>query len=234
MKDQIEKLLRIQGLDLRIRDLELMLKSLPEELDTARKELESRQKEIEEKGGALRSILLERKKLEGDLDSNSGEIGKFSGQLNEVKTNEQYNALQKEIKALKEKNSAIEEVVLIGMDRGEELEEEKKAIAGDVRKAEEKLASEEKRISGELESIGVDIEKAKIERQTACSEVEKKFISRYESIRAGTDRQVISRIEREACELCYRQIPPQRVIEVKKMLDLICCEGCGRILIWAG
>ena len=234
MKDQIDKLLRIQGLDLRIRDLELMLLALPEELDAVRRELVSRQEELKSKGAGIEEILAERRKLEGELEKNSEEIGKFSSQLNEVKTNEQYNALQKEIKALKEKNSAIEEEILIGMDRGEKLEEEKRNSGGEVRLAEGKAAAEEKRVEEDLRSIGVDIEKAIEERQVAAADVEKRFLVRYEAIRRGTDRQVLSRIERDACELCYRQVPPQRVVEVKKMVDLITCEGCGRILIWVG
>ncbi|MFC1563274.1 C4-type zinc ribbon domain-containing protein, partial [candidate division KSB1 bacterium] len=31
---------------------------------------------------------------------------------------------------------------------------------------------------------------------------------------------------------CYNSIPPQKLVEIRKMDKVIKCEFCGRILVW--
>ncbi len=234
MKEQIEKLLTLQGLDLRIADLEGMLESLPGEVEAAAGERLALERELAAKRADIEAETLKRRRLEGDLEGNSEEIAKFSVQLNEVKTNEQYNALLKEIDDRKKKNSAIEEEILLGMDRGEKLEKECDALSVDVKRAAEKEKEERSRVEKELEEVWKDLVKAKEERSVAAAALEPKTLSRYEQIHGRSRTQAVARIDREACEVCYRRIPAQRIIEVKRMKALVSCEGCGRILVWTG
>lgn len=232
MKEQIAKLLQLQSIDRRLHELERDLAVLPEQLREARETLTARMGEWEAAKKEIERATLTRKASEGELDKNTEQIRKYNQQLFEVKTNKEYSALQVEIEGLRKINSDLETRVLVEMERIEALESKRKEAARAVEAAEEEVKKTEARVQAESSEIGALAETVRAEREQAKVSIDKAILGRYEKIRTGKGSVALARIDREACEVCYRSIPPQQIIEVKRLDRVVVCEGCGRILVW--
>ncbi|MFH1279865.1 MAG: C4-type zinc ribbon domain-containing protein [Candidatus Eisenbacteria bacterium] len=232
MKEQIGKLLRLQAVDRRLRELEKDLAELPEHLREAKEALAEREAELGAVKGEVEKAILAQKATEGELEKNTEQIRKYNRQLFEVKNNKEYTALRSEIEGLGGLNSELETKVLTEMERIDDLRAAKEEAAKKVGVAEEEVRKAERRAKVEGEEIGDLVEKARAEREEAARGIDRSILARYDTIRAGKGGVALAKIERDACEICFRSVPPQRIIEVKKSNRVIPCEGCGRILVW--
>jgi predicted nucleic acid-binding Zn-ribbon protein len=148
-----------------------------------------------------------------------------------VKTQREYDALLSEIAALARTNDGLEETILLAMESLESLEGRKGEARAAVARREVELAGTAARVDASIREVDVLLAEARAERGAAASTVGAPLLARYERIRAGKEGSAVARVERDACEVCYRSIPPQVLIEIRKMEKLVTCEGCGRILV---
>jgi predicted nucleic acid-binding Zn-ribbon protein len=51
-------------------------------------------------------------------------------------------------------------------------------------------------------------------------------------VRSARDGYGVAKIENSVCGGCFSYIPPQKIVEIKKMKKVYSCEFCGRILVW--
>ena len=70
------------------------------------------------------------------------------------------------------------------------------------------------------------------ERDIVIKRSSPEIIKSYELVRKARGGQGIARISGNNCGGCFSFIPPQKVVEVKKMKKIYTCEYCGRILVW--
>ena len=232
MKDTLDILFRLQKLDDEIDALEKEKAMIPgdkEEIDGKLKEMEQAIQNIKDESIDTTKL---RDEKENDLRAIGDQINKFQGQLYQVKTNREYESLQHEIDALKEKSSGIEDVILDLLDRTEKIstaaaEEEKKLAEFKNKAGKEKseLDSREKELAD-----GIAIKQD--ERKRLVVDIDDALIRRYDRIRENKAGLAVASVQNGACGGCFRRIPPQEIQELKKMQRIITCEGCGRIIVW--
>jgi hypothetical protein len=231
MKEQIEGLLALDTVDRRLLELEKTRRAFPaerEEAEGAFRKAAAEHGAVEEE---LRRSFLARRAGEAEVDKNTEAIGRLNVQLNLVKTQREYDALRTEMAALRERNDRLADDVFAEMDRAEALEKRKAELARDRAELEETA----RRVAAEVEKkIGAceeEIAHAREERAAAAALVEPALLARYERIRSGKEGMALAEAGSGACGLCYRSIPPQRLIEIRSRKSLLACEGCGRILV---
>jgi hypothetical protein len=231
MKEVIEGLGRLDAIDRRLRELQRERAGLPEERARAEEAVKAVRKDLGDVEAEIQRSSLARKAAEGEIERNAEAIGRHEVQKNLVKTQREYDALNAEIGILRAKNAALSDAAFEEMDRSEELEVRRRALRTDLAGREE----DRKKTEAELEARGRECEAAigavGEERKAAAALLPPAVLGRYEKIRSGKDGVALARIDRDACEVCYRSIPPQRIIEIKKLDKLVTCEGCGRILL---
>jgi hypothetical protein len=57
--------------------------------------------------------------------------------------------------------------------------------------------------------------------------------SRYERVVGGKGGMAVAAVKNRACGACFTNLPPQTINEIRKGLEVISCETCGRMLVWA-
>lgn len=213
----------IYGCKRELRELPITLKELDLERDAASASAKKKDEE-------LKVCQLKRKEKEIELETKENSIKKLQGQMYQVKTNNEYNALEMEIAGLRADKSLLEEEIIGIFDRVEAAEKS----AADAMKA---FDLEKKRIDGEktnLENARKEIE-AKLgefeeKRKSAIPMIDKETLRRYERVLRGKDGIALVPVKGENCGGCFVHLPPQAVNEIRLKEKIIYCERCARML----
>jgi predicted nucleic acid-binding Zn-ribbon protein len=159
-------------------------------------------------------------------------ITKYNGQLNNVKNNREFDALNKEIEiqdltiqAAEKKLGELETAVKLKQELIDELQ-------GRINERNEDLENKIK----ELEEITAETEKEEStileDRAKASKAVEDKLIKAYERIRSNFRNGIaVAPVLRGACGGCFAKIPPQLQSDIRQSKKIVICENCGRINI---
>ena len=147
----MKRLLQLQELDMKIEEYLRREKEIPkqkEKFDIYRKRLED---ELQSSEDRHKSLILEQRECEHDIEQKQEDIGKKEGQLLAVKKNEEYQALLHEMDMGKKQIAQKEErviTIMVEMDESKaHLEEDKKRIAEE----QSKIDAECRKIDEELE-----------------------------------------------------------------------------------
>jgi len=230
LKKQISYLVQLQAVDIQIyrfkqekQNMPLKLRELEETFASKKESLT----QLEKKGLDLQK---QRKEKELELASKEEDARKMQVQLYQLKTNKEYSAKLKEIDAVKAYTSVLEDGILILLEEIDELKSK-------IDKEKNFLGEEEKRTNLEkqkLELRGKEIEEKLAglhsQRNQIAQQVNPDILAKYEKILTNRDYLAIVKVENNACQGCFMNVPPQ-VINLIKMYDnLVICEACQRIL----
>src|SRR5258708_7057540 len=164
MLPDIASAVRLQELDTRLSELSKEIASLPKHIEDIEKKLEAHQRKLDVDRAALSANQKDRKKLEGDNQTQDQKISKLRDQTLQAKTNEQFKAFQHEIEFCQAEIRRAEDRILDLMSESETLDKNVKA-------AEAALKTEKSQ---------VDAEKQQARSRT---DVDRKAVDELESTR---------------------------------------------------
>jgi len=232
VQERLENLWKLQTIDSKLDEIEVLKGELPMEvsdledevvgLDTRIAKLEESIGDIDKEVSNHHANIAEAEKL----------IERYNSQLDNVKNNREYDALTKEIELQKLEiqlsNKKINDTV-----GGKEGKEEQLAKA--TEKREGRIADLDRK-KEELEKIIAKTEKeeVKLNKDTdkARKKIEDRLLKAYDKIRKTyRNGLAVVPVRRMACGGCFNKIPPQQIIEIGAMKNVIACEHCGRVLV---
>lgn len=157
---------------------------------------------------------------------------KYETQLNEVKNNREYDAINKEIEIqgldIQVSEKKIKE---IGFDISSKSEIYERALADlDGRKKDLQLKKDE------LDTLTLETKKEEDELIAKANHAEQfideRLLTAYKRLRNNSKNGLaVVTIQRDSCSGCFNQIPPQRQMDIRQHKKVIVCEHCGRILV---
>lgn len=232
VEQKLKALYKLQVIDSKIDKLRSVRGELPMEVADLEDELagfETRSENLDAEVKQMEaSISVNKTKI---LDAKAN-IKKYEKQLDNVKNNREFDALNKEIEIA-----------------GLEVQAAEKRIKNAQFDIEQKIASKDT-LSGELEGRKLDLKTKKSELDTIVEETEKeeksllalrekasdgieeRLLKGYNSIRGSVKNGIgIAIIERDSCGGCFSKIPPQRQADIRQRKKILVCEHCGRVLV---
>jgi predicted nucleic acid-binding Zn-ribbon protein len=233
MNPDLEKILALQSADREIARLTQEIAALPKKVAVIEEKLAKSKAQVERARGALKAGEGARRKYEGEIQSLQQKISKYREQSLDVKTNDQYKALLHEISFAEKSIRDFEDKILETMVDAESQEKVARA-------AEQELKAE----TAEIEK-----EKAEVRARTAQDEKElNEWRTRRSELRSGINPDVLNQYDRvlklrgsgvaevreQKCLACHVMLRPQTYNEVRTNEQVIQCDSCGRILIYAG
>ena len=232
MNSQLSLLVQLQQLDLKLHSLEEQRKQIPQRLQTAQLPVDQTQKRVKDLQASLETIAAERRSSEQDLSAHESHVHKMRERLNELKTNREYQAHLFEIELANKKKDALEEKVLMAMERAEETQRE----LDDVQKLLQALTQTLEQEKAKLESLSAqlthDATQVDQQKKTLYPSLEKRVYDRYSTLKSSLKLMVIAPVHGGTCQGCQLQIPPQLVASVKRADQLLTCPYCHRILYY--
>ncbi len=163
------------------------------------------------------------------LSTNEASVKKREGQLNQASDNREYQALKEQIAADEMANSVLEDEILEGMEKTEEMAEKVTAAEKALAKGTEDADKAKAAISAEQPTIQGDIDRLQAEMEEVEKGLPGDFRENYNRLVRGRGEDALSLVEGHYCSGCNQQIPINRINEL--MLGKpVTCLSCGRLL----
>ena len=230
--EQLAQLYHLQKNDSKLDEIKVMKGELPMEVSDFEDDLVGLNTRKNRLLDSINEIDEDIKNHNNNIKESESLIAKYEKQLDKVKNNREFDALNKEVELqrleiqLSEKR--IKEANVSKVAKGESLKNIEDKIA--VRQKELKVKKDE------LESI---IEKTEKEEDRLIKdsakqrkEIEPRLLKAYDKIRSSyRNGLAVAVVARESCGGCFNKIPPQKQIEIGMMKHIVACEHCGRILV---
>ena len=233
MQHDLELLLDLQEIDDELGELERSKIYLPEMIQKLEGDIANLENEIEESKNTIQESLKEQKALELEIDSDKQQLENYQRQMRTIKTNKEYDALTAEIDSKKIEISEKEERVLTLMATIDECQEKETELSSRLEGVKNGNSEQLKHLNEQSSSLQAKIDNRLEKRNKIAGNIKRQVIGIYERVRKGKGGLVVVPIRKKACGGCFKQIPPQRIQEIRRGDRIFSCDSCGRILIWS-
>lgn len=231
MRKTLESLIELQDMDRRMMRMAQELRDIPERKKLIEEQLAGTKAEVAEAEAAVMHNAAEVKNLEVEVEAQQGKIIRYRNQEREVKTNNEYRALEAEIVTAQKAISKLEYSELQLMEAADALKkvlEEKQA----------KLTDEEARVKAEQEAmerrgeqLKEQLERMKIRRTEFVAGIEDvQAVRTYVRIMNNKRDFAIVPIEQDVCGGCHMKLTPQLAHDARSWKKLTACNHCGRLI----
>lgn len=232
MNETLQNLIALQKIDQEIRVQKTNAQKLKQEVSEMEKSAVKSQEEYDRIVQQADENQKERRQKERDLEAKEAALKKYKGQLFQIKTNREYEAMLEEIATTETDIGLLEEEILRLMDQGETLagtiQEKKKQI--DKEKEESQRIVAEKR--KEIEAIEAIASKKETQRPEILEKLEKNIIVEYQKLLETRQGLAVVTAKDGVCGGCYISMRPQMFEELKQEEKLFHCQSCNRFLYW--
>lgn len=232
MLETLEMLTKLQEIDHRVDELAHSRVDLPEKIETLKGQVRELEDLIAQDRSRLEQLEKDKRQEELGLKEAQDELKRYQEQLYRIKTNREYDAIQAEIDAQKEKISQHEENILNIMATSEEVTENMETREKELEGIQAENAPQWEQLEEDLSSLDDRIAAEADRRKNVIVRIDKNILKAYERIRQVKNGLAIVAIRKRACGGCFKKLPPQKIQEIRRTDRIITCENCGRILYW--
>lgn len=232
MQEVLQKLVELQGYDAKLAHIESLKGDLPLLIRRLEDSLKEQQEKLADNETKYQDYQKERGICEMDAESLESRQKKYQAQLFEVKTNREYDAITHELDTLKQTKSEKETRILELLDLEAEMKDSLEEMAEEIETLEADLQIKTRALKERMAETEKDEIYLKDKRSQLVSRLKPQIVSTYERILKAKKGQAVVSVDRGACGGCQIALPPQKILEVRKMDRIHLCEVCGRILIW--
>ncbi len=231
MQEDLTVLFKLQKIDQDLHEIEQLKVNIPHQIETMGGEQSDVEQRFSEQEQQVESLEKDRRQHERDLEGVQEQINKYQGQLHSVKTNKEYDALQKEMQTQKTNISVHEDAILQLMSDTEEAGEALEAIRVEMETTIAAIKIQTRKLKKKLTTVDEDVAVKRDERLRTAMRIEARVARVYNRIRRILGGLAVVPLKKGACGGCFNIIPLQVVAEIRQMNRLTICESRGRIVL---
>lgn len=230
--EKLKQLYELQLIDSEIDEIAILKGELPMEVRDLEDEIVGLETRVQRLQNNVTDIEGEISRHHANIKEAEALIERYEKQMDNVKNNREYDALQKELELqrleiqLSEKK--IRETTVIKTNKQETLN------AANERLEAKKADLEVKKVELEkiIEKTDADEQKLMKKSDKARKKVEDRLLKAYDRVRTSyRNGLAVVTVSRNSCGGCFNKIPPQVQLEIGMRKKVIACEHCGRVLV---
>jgi uncharacterized protein len=230
MHADLERLINLQRIDSsihgaehRLADEPARVKALDARLDEAQQQVSAARERIAQNTAARRDI-------EKDVVLHQGRLSKFRDQAMNVKTNQEYHAIQHEIAFAQNEIKIHEDRMLEKMVEADELTAALKLAESDLKTAQKEVEAEKRAITTEHDELRASVDALKRERAGLIGGLAPDALKVFELVSKRRNGVAMAEAKDGVCTICHVRLRPQVFNTVLKNEAVIQCDHCQRIL----
>lgn len=230
MNPDLERLISLQRIDSAIQDGQ---RRLAEEPERAR-QFEARLEEARSRVAAARERQTQsqgaKRELEKELAVQQGRLSKYRDQLMSVKTNVEYQAMQKEIEFAQHEIKALEDRMLELMLEADDLNAAVKGAEKELAGEQKAVEADQRKLTGELTALKGVVDGLTSERAQVVAAIDPKAIAVFDLVSRKRNGVGLAEARGGICTICHVRLRPQVFNHVLRNAEIIQCDSCNRIL----
>ncbi len=230
MLEDLARLIELQRIDTAIAEKDGIIRRIPQELEAYQRELEVERNALTLLRTEAETLQKLRRTRERELEELTQNLKKKQARLFEIKTNQEYAAVLKEIEGTKEKISVAEEETLGVLER---IEEVARSVAEQERRFTHCEAEHrQKRSVKESALATLEEERASLahSREAHVQGIESDLLQMYTKLLRSRGGLAVVPVENGSCCGCHVNLTPQHSNEVSRNEKILTCRNCTRIL----
>jgi predicted nucleic acid-binding Zn-ribbon protein len=188
--------------------------------------LSDRLAQLQAEAKALR-MAVDQKQLQ--LREGEEKIQRFQRQLNEAKSNAEYQALLEQIKAVKMANSVLEDEILEGLEKIDQFRLTLDQAQADLAVAKAELEKLRQEIQQQQPTLEAEIQRVETELAQQEKLLSDEIREVYHRLLRQRGEQALAPVEGESCGGCHQQVPINMISKIK-LNEVVFCKSCGRLL----
>ena len=232
MHPDLQHLIQLQDLDLAADRARRRIAELPaaqQALDARVADKTAQVTRIKERIAAGQAA---RREVEKELAVVQGRLSKYKGQLMEVKTNKEYQAMQKEMATAEHDVRAHEDTLLEHMEQAETLAAELKEAEAALKAEQAVVARDHKVLDAESAEIEQELVRLTAARTEVIATLSRDVLALFERVAHGRKGVAVAEARDGLCTVCHVRLRPQVFNEVRRNDALHQCDSCTRILYY--
>jgi uncharacterized protein len=230
LNPDLQSLIHLQELDLaaerqrrRVADIPVLQAAL----DTR---LAERVTAVEAVKARIATCQTARRDIERDLAAVQARLSKFKNQLMEVKTNKEYQAMQKEMSVAEQQISDQETRLLERMEEADVLAAELEAAENALRTEQVEIERARQSLDAERDEVARELDRTGEERSRVAARVSREALDIFDRIARGRKGVAMAEARDGLCTVCHVRLRPQVFNDARRNETIIQCESCSRIL----
>jgi len=232
LQEAVYALIELQEVDNRLDELKEERGDLPLIVDELESKFSEKNSDLKDKQEELKKSRLRQREVELIIDESKEKLSKFEEQLYQVKTNKEYDAITVQTDGAKTQLQEGENELLTLDESITDLNKEISELEQEIGEVEAELEENRLELNKKLQATADEENLLNQERRIVLEKASVELIKTYEMVREARNGQGIAKVFGSVCGGCHAFIPPQKIVEVKKMKQIFTCEACGRILVW--
>jgi predicted nucleic acid-binding Zn-ribbon protein len=228
----LEHLIHLQELDLaaeRQRRRETDIPQLQSALDAR---LAARSAALDAVKARIAESQTARREVERDLAAVQSRLSKFKNQLMEVKTNKEYQAMQKEMSVAEQEISDLETRMLERMEEADSLAIELKTAQTALAAEQAEITRERQALENERGTVADDLKRLSEERGRIAALVSADALALFERLAHNRRGLAMAEARDGLCTVCHVRLRPQVFNEARRNTGIVQCDSCTRILFF--
>jgi uncharacterized protein len=226
----LQHLIRLQHLDVDIDSARRRITEIPGIQTALDERLAAQTAAMEAIKQRLATCQTARREIENDVALVQTRLSKYKGQLMELKSNKEYQAMQKEITTAEETVRSHEDRILERMEEAENLTRDLKAAEAELKRQQSEIAAERKALEAEAGTLQKKSEQTAVERAEVAKSLSPAALKLFEHVSKQRKGLAVAEARDSTCTVCHVRLRPQVYNEVRRAENLIQCESCLRIL----
>lgn len=232
MHPELQHLIQLQELDLTVDRQRRRIADIPVLRAALDARLAERIATVDAVKGRIAACQAARREIEKDLAAVQTRLSRFKNQLMEVKTNKEYQAMQKEMAAAEHDVRAHEDKLLEHMEQAEAFASDLKAAEGAQKAEEAVVARDLKVLEAERTQIEQELIRLTAARKEVVATLSRDVLALFERVAHGRKGVAVAEARDGLCTVCHVRLRPQVFNEVRRNDGLHQCDSCTRILYY--
>jgi uncharacterized protein len=230
MSPDLQRLIKLQQLESTIADGRATIATHPQRLADADARLNESKQAVETAKSRLKDNQEARRNLEKDVAVYQGRLTKFKDQLSLVKTNKEYQAMQKEMSVAEQEISDLETRMLERMEEADSLAVELKTAQGALAAEQAETTRERQALENERGTVADDLKRLSEERAMTAALVSAEALALFERLAHNRRGLAMAEARDGLCTVCHVRLRPQVFNQARRNAGIVQCDSCTRIL----